>query len=125
MYYKICVYIGISNKRMNDELLRLNQVYVEMLPIRHTIQKCLKQLCETEPYRMLKEWTYEMHSEPLPEDKSSPHPDYTDVSTVIYILPYIFHNYYNYNFLPDRLNDLTSGTWIAQPMMSFSICPKK
>ena len=37
-------------------------------------------MCETEPYRMLKEWTYEMHSEPLPKEKSSSHPEFTDVS---------------------------------------------
>ena len=58
---------------MNDEIAVLNALYVKMLPIRHTLQKCLKCLCETKPYRMLKEWSYEIEPDLLQEEEVASH----------------------------------------------------
>ena len=71
---------GISAKQRNDEIAQLNATYVQMLPLRPSLQKCLKYICQTTPYRMLKEWTYEIEAEPFSEDQGTGPPDYTDVS---------------------------------------------
>ena len=44
-------------------------MYVKMLPVKQSFQKCLKYICQTKPYRMLKEWTYEIESEPFTEEQ--------------------------------------------------------
>ena len=55
---------------------RLNKLYGEILPKQKSIQKCLRHLCQTEPYRMLREWSYEMNCDPLSDLEGDP----TDVS---------------------------------------------
>ena len=44
--------------------------------MKQTLQKCLKYLCQEEPYRMLRDWTYEMEMEALHEQASQP--EFTD-----------------------------------------------
>lgn len=58
-------------KRRNDEIKRLNELYIDIIPVKNTLQKCLKYLCQTEPYRMLKNWSYEMQADPL-DDSEQP-----------------------------------------------------
>ena len=36
--------------------------------MKQTLQKCIKYMCQTEPYRMLKDWSYEMTTDPLLTD---------------------------------------------------------
>lgn len=76
----LIIELGISAKRRKDEVNRLNEVYVDMIPEKPTIQKCLKYLCQTEPYRMLRDWSYQMKAGPLPSETAADPPDYTDVS---------------------------------------------
>lgn len=56
-------------KRRNSEINRLNEIYRDIVPIKITLSKCLKYLCQKEPYRMLKDWSYEMNSDPLQYDE--------------------------------------------------------
>lgn len=56
---------GTTTKRRNDAISRLNSLYLDILPAKKTIQKCLKYLCEKESYRMLKDWSYGGNSDPL------------------------------------------------------------
>lgn len=60
--------LGTTNKRRNDEVTRLNGLYNEILPVKKSIQKCLKNLCQKVPYRMLKDWTYETNANPFESD---------------------------------------------------------
>ena len=66
-------------KRRNDEIKRLNEVYGDVIPLKHTLPKCLKYLCQNEPYRMLKNWSYEIEADPLAIDKNTSPPEFTDV----------------------------------------------
>ena len=70
-------YIGTSLKRRTDEVTRLNKLYADIVPVKHTLHKCLKFLCQKEPYRMLRDWSYDMSTDPLPSQAS--HPEFTDV----------------------------------------------
>lgn len=63
--------IGTTAKRRNAEIKRLNDLYLEILPVKQTLQKCLKYMCQTEPNRMLRDWTYEMIAEPLTREHGS------------------------------------------------------
>ena len=74
------MHLGTTARRRNDEVKRLNDLYVQSVPLKHTLQKCLKYLAQTEPYRMLKDWTYDMSTDPIEEDATSGPPDFTDVS---------------------------------------------
>lgn len=65
-------------KRRNSEIKRLNGVYGEVVPVHQTLSKCLKYLCQTQPYRMLADWSFEMNGDPL-DDGSTAGPDFTDV----------------------------------------------
>ena len=58
-------FIGTNSKRRSQEVKRLNEFYANIVHIKETIQKCLKFLCQNEPYRMLKDWTYEMKMDPI------------------------------------------------------------
>lgn len=79
--YFFFFYQGTTAKRRSTEIKRLNARYVDTIPMKHTIQKCLKYLCENEPYRMLSDWSYEMEAEPLPSDQgTSTIPELTDVN---------------------------------------------
>ena len=79
---------GTAAKRRKDEVNRLNEAYGTLLPVKQTINKCLKSLAQTEPYRMLKNWTYELSANALEEDNTATtdYPDFTDVSIFIFIL---------------------------------------
>lgn len=72
--------LGCTSKRRTDKVSRLNALYANILPIRRSIQKCLKYLCQTDPYRMLKDWTYEMATDPI---QSGGEENNTDVSFFI------------------------------------------
>ena len=78
IFKKMSHLLGTSSKRRNDEIKRLNQAYLTLLPVKLTIQKCLKYMAQTEPYRMLKNWSYEMSAKSLDEDNTD-QPDFTDV----------------------------------------------
>ena len=73
------MFIGTSSKRRNEEIALLNKVYGELVPVKRTLNKCLKYLCQNKPYRMLSDWTYEMSAEPLPGDEPASVPEFTDV----------------------------------------------
>lgn len=67
-------------RRRNEEIRRLNEVYRDILPVKETLQRCLKYLCQSEPYRMLKNWSYEEHADPIEsEDDQSGTPEFNDV----------------------------------------------
>ena len=66
-------------KRRNSEIKRLNDLYVNSIPVHNTLSKCLKYLCQTEPYRMLCDWSFEMNGDPLDDEGSTAAPDITDV----------------------------------------------
>ena len=59
---------GTPAKRRNAEVKRLNGIYEDIWPSKKTIQKCLKHMAQTEPYRMLKDWSYEISADPIDED---------------------------------------------------------
>ena len=69
--------VGIPLKRRSEEIVRLNDVYQNMVGVKHTLEKCVKYLVQTEPYRMLREWSYEISASPLGEDVEPD--DFTDV----------------------------------------------
>lgn len=73
---------GTAGKRIDDEIQRLNEAYMNLLPAKQTISKCLKYLSETEPYRMLKDWSYQLSASALHEDNNAhtDQPEFTDVS---------------------------------------------
>ena len=73
-------FLGTTANRRNEEISRLNRFYVESIPVHKTIMSCFKFLCETEHYRMLKDWTYQINSDPLPSE--TPHPESTGVCSV-------------------------------------------
>ena len=58
----------------------MNKLYEEIVPTRQSIQKCLKQLCQSEPYRMLSEWSYDVNCNPLSDSEEEQ--DLTDVSYI-------------------------------------------
>ena len=76
--YDFFFYLGTTGKRRNAEIKRLNELYVDILPDKKTIQKCLKYMCQTEPYKMLRDWSYEMIADPLTSDHGS-NADFTEV----------------------------------------------
>lgn len=40
-------------------------------------------MCQTEPYRMLNDWTYEMSADPISSETTAlSQPDFTDVSFI-------------------------------------------
>ena len=66
--------------RRNEEIKRLNDLYVDIVPVKMTLQKCIKYFCQTEPYRMLKDWSYDMEADPLTaSDEPAPTPEMTEV----------------------------------------------
>ena len=71
-------HLGTPAKRRKDEIRRLNELYVEIIPTQKTIQKCLKYLCDTQTYRMLRDWSYEDPTDPLPSNIPSGPPEFTD-----------------------------------------------
>ena len=75
--------LGTSSKRRTEEVKRLNELYSNILPDQETLQKCLKYLAETESYRMLKDWTYDLSNNPIEGEKQTSTaerpPDFTDV----------------------------------------------
>lgn len=87
------VFSGTTSKRRNKEVERLNELYLDILPLQRSVQKCLKYMCQTEPYRMLRDWSYEMLAEPLRNDPG-PSSDFVEVrmeqisSRVFYIYTY-------------------------------------
>ena len=74
---------GTTPKRRNAEIKRLNDVYNEIIPLKNTLTKCIKYLCQTEPYRMLKNWSYEIHADPLESDEPPGTPDFLEVLFLI------------------------------------------
>ena len=83
MHFKACphkfYFIGITAKRRSQEVQRLNTLYGETIPIRSSINKCLEHLCQNEPYRMLRDWTYDVNMDPLPSEENASQPEFTDV----------------------------------------------
>ena len=90
-------FIGTSVKRRNDEIKRLNDLYVDIVRVKHTLQKCLKYMCQTEPYRMLKNWSYEMEAFEIDEPADSPQATEVCIHSHIYIYTYI--HIYKYIYL--------------------------
>ena len=66
---------GTSTRRRNDAISRLNSIYLDIIPAKKTIEKCLKYLCDKGSYRMLKDWPYEMNSDPLQSESESENDD--------------------------------------------------
>ena len=61
---------------------RLNRLYGDVLTVKLTLQKSLKYLAQTESYRMLKDWSYEVSEDVIPDDDNAgaaEQPDFTDV----------------------------------------------
>ena len=74
------ILLGTTSKRRNEEIARLNKMYVDLVPEKQTIQKCFKHLCQSNAYRVLRDWCYGNESDPL---QTSSHPEFTDVRIVI------------------------------------------
>lgn len=73
--------LGTTVRRRTEEIQRLNEQYLEIVPVKLTLQKCIKYMCVNEPYRMLKGWSYEMEAQPLDNDQpAAATPELTDVS---------------------------------------------
>ena len=71
---------GTTLKRRNAEIRKLNDLYVEIVPKKLTLQKYLKHLCHTKPYRMLCDWSYENEPAQVQDDEQKDAPDFTDVN---------------------------------------------
>ena len=78
---------GIPLKRRSEQIIRLNDLYQNMVGVKHTLEKCIKFLAQTEPYRMLRDWSYEIAATPLHDDVDTE--EYTDVS--LYIIAFNYH----------------------------------
>lgn len=52
---------------MDEEINRLNELYLHILPKMKTLPKCLTYLCQKESYRMLKDWRYDDETAPYTE----------------------------------------------------------
>lgn len=70
---------GTSVRQRNAEIKKLNALYSDVIPVKHTLPKCLKYICQSKPYRMLKDWTYELEAERLDNSGSADTPELTDV----------------------------------------------
>ena len=64
--------LGTTQRRRDEEIQRLNSIYSDVVILKSSIHKCLKYLCQTEPYRMLKDWTYEIHADPIEGESNIP-----------------------------------------------------
>lgn len=72
---------------------RLNDLYKNALTSNNSIQKCIKHLCETVPYRMLKDWSYELEADLLPDETQLPPPDTeNDLNDLDYITGDVIRN---------------------------------
>ena len=76
---------GTSTRRRNEAISRLNSLYLEILPTKKTIQKCLKFLCEKESYRMLKDWSYDNSSDPLQSESEVDNTDLDNATNEILV----------------------------------------
>lgn len=76
---------GISTRRRNEAISRLNSLYVDVVPAKKTIQKCLKYLCEKESYRMLKDWSYENSLDPLQSESDDGNTDLEHVTKKVVV----------------------------------------
>ena len=81
-----CFSLGTSAKRRNQAVKRLNELYCELIPVKQSLQKCLKYMCQTQPYRMLRDWTYGIRTDPLPSEENASQPEFTDVIIYKYII---------------------------------------
>lgn len=73
-------FLGTTSKRRNQEIDRLNNLCQDILPMKSSLQKCYKYMCQTEPYRMLRGWSYDMIADKIPnEEQSTEQPEFTDV----------------------------------------------
>lgn len=71
---------GTTSKRRNEEIKRLNNLYLDVVREKQTLQKSIKHLAQTESYRMLKDWTYDVSAAPIEGIQGSTgQPDFTDV----------------------------------------------
>lgn len=71
---------GVPRQRRNDEVARLNNKYQGIIAEKKTLKACLKHMIETESYRFLSKWTYEVLPKPL-----RGHPDFPNM-TEVYVL---------------------------------------